>query len=190
MMLIRLCQCNSQIIQARYPTFKGQVLNGKQLWELIEGLEANNLLYYTHLLTGYIGSISFLDNVLEVVKKLRSINTTLTYVCDPVMGDEGKLYAPQELVFVYREKVVPVASMLIPIQFEAEQLTGFRIASEEDGREACKHLHAVGPSKVVITSISIDVNLLLIGSHQKVKDQSPVQFKIVIVTPVDPGYSI
>lgn len=169
-----------------YPTFKGQVLNGKQLWELIEGLESNNLLYYTHLLTGYIGSVSFLDNVLEVVKKLRSINPTLTYVCDPVMGDEGKLYVPQELVSVYREKVVPVASMLTPNQFEAEQLTGFRIACEQDGRKACRHLHAAGPSKVVITSISIDGNLLLIGSHQKQKDQSPVQFKIVI--PKIPAY--
>lgn len=26
-------------------------------------------------------------------------------VCDPVMGDEGKLYVPEELVHVYREKV-------------------------------------------------------------------------------------
>ena len=25
-------------------------------------------------------------------------------VCDPVMGDEGKLYVPPELVSVYREK--------------------------------------------------------------------------------------
>nr|CAD1829432.1 unnamed protein product [Ananas comosus var. bracteatus] len=41
-------------------------------------------------------------------------------VCDPVMGDEGKLYVPQELVSVHREKVVPVASMLTPNQFEAE----------------------------------------------------------------------
>lgn len=39
---------------AGYPSFKGQVLNGQQLWELIEGLEANDLLYYTHLLTGTI----------------------------------------------------------------------------------------------------------------------------------------
>lgn len=37
---------------AGYPTFKGQVLNGEQLWELIEGLHANDLLFYTHLLTG------------------------------------------------------------------------------------------------------------------------------------------
>ncbi|TKY47423.1 Pyridoxal kinase [Spatholobus suberectus] len=152
-----------------YPTFKGQVLNGQQLWDLIEGLEGNDLLFYTHLLTGYIGSESFLNTVLQVVSKLRSKNPELTYVCDPVMGDEGKLYVPQELVSVYREKVVPVASMLTPNQFEAELLTGFKIQSEGHGREACRFLHAAGPSKVIITSINIDGNLLLIGSHQKEK---------------------
>ncbi|KAI5684353.1 hypothetical protein M9H77_05581 [Catharanthus roseus] len=169
-----------------YPTFKGQVLNGEQLWDLIEGLEANELLYYTHLLTGYIGSVSFLNTVLKAVEKLRSINPNLTYVCDPVMGDEGKLYIPQELVSVYREKVVPVASMLTPNQFEAELLTGSRILSEQDGREACIILHAAGPSKVVITSINMDGNLLLIGSHQKEKGQPPAQFKIAI--PRIPAY--
>jgi pyridoxine kinase len=169
-----------------YPTFKGQVLNGEQLWDLIEGLEANDLLHYTHLLTGYIGSVSFLNTVLEVVNKLRSVNPKLVYVCDPVMGDEGKLYVPKELVSVYREKVVPVASMLTPNQFEAEQLTGSRILSEANGREACNILHAAGPSKVVITSINIDSNLLLIGSHQKEKGQPPEQFKILI--PKIPAY--
>ncbi|CAI9780824.1 unnamed protein product [Fraxinus pennsylvanica] len=164
---------------------EGQVLNGDQLWDLIEGLEANDLLFYTHLLTGYIGSVSFLNTVLKVVDKLRSINPKLTYVCDPVLGDEGKLYVPQEMVSVFREKVVPVASMLTPNQFEAEQLTGLRITSEQDGREACNILHAAGPSKVVITSINIDGNLLLIGSHQKVKGQ-PLQFKILI--PKIPAY--
>lgn len=47
-----LVHSNEYQISAGYPTFKGQVLNGQQLWDLIEGLEANDLLYYTHLLTG------------------------------------------------------------------------------------------------------------------------------------------
>ncbi|OMO95721.1 Pyridoxal phosphate (active vitamin B6) biosynthesis, pyridoxal kinase [Corchorus olitorius] len=169
-----------------YPTFKGQVLNGEQLWDLIEGLEANDLLFYTHLLTGYIGSVSFLNTILKVVYKLRSVNPNLTYVCDPVLGDEGKLYVPEDLVSVYREKVVPVASMLTPNQFEAELLTETRIGSETDGRKACNIIHAAGPSKVVITSINIDGNLLLIGSHQKDKEHAPEQFKIVI--PRIPAY--
>ncbi|XP_020523374.1 pyridoxal kinase isoform X9 [Amborella trichopoda] len=153
---------------AGYPTFRGQVLDGQQLWDLIEGLEANGLLFYTHLLTGYIGSVSFLNMVFQVVDKLRSINPDLIYVCDPVLGDEGKLYVPQELVSVYK-KVVSVASMLTPNQFEVEQLTGLRITSEQDGLEACNLLHATGPSKVVITSLLVDDTLLLIGSHQKTK---------------------
>ncbi|CAK7339041.1 unnamed protein product [Dovyalis caffra] len=161
------------VSQQRYPTFKGQVLNGQQLWELMEGLEANDLLYYTHLLTGYIGSVSFLNTVLEVVKKLRSINPKLTYVCDPVLGDEGKLYVPPELVAVYREKVI-------------SSIVKLMIVSEQDGRRACNMLHAAGPSKVVITSINIDGHLLFIGSHEKEKGQSPDQFKIVI--PQIPAY--
>ncbi|KAE8718731.1 hypothetical protein F3Y22_tig00109992pilonHSYRG00040 [Hibiscus syriacus] len=45
------------------------------------------------------------------------------------MGDEGKLYVPEDLVSVYREKVVPVASMLTPNQFEAELLTKLSMIS-------------------------------------------------------------
>lgn len=50
--MIRLMLYGEHLISAGYPTFRGQVLNGQQLWDLIEGLEANDLLYYTHLLTG------------------------------------------------------------------------------------------------------------------------------------------
>ncbi|XP_074570475.1 pyridoxal kinase-like [Curcuma longa] len=169
-----------------YPTFRGHVLNGEQLLEVIEGLAANDLLSYTHLLTGYIGSISFLHAVLQVVDRLRTVNPGLVYVCDPVMGDGGKLYVPLELVSVYRDKVVPIASMLTPNQFEVELLTGVRITSESDGLEACNILHAAGPSKVVITSLNLMGKLLLIGSHQKVKGQLPQQFKIEI--PKIPAY--
>jgi pyridoxine kinase len=131
-----------------YPTFRGQVLNGSQLWDLIEGLAENDLLHYTHLLTGYIGSVSFLTTVLQVVDKLRSVNPDLVYVCDPVLGDEGKLYVPQDLISVYQQKVVPVATMLTPNQFEVELLTGLRITCEEDGLKACNALHSAGPRKV------------------------------------------
>ncbi|KAH9739118.1 Pyridoxal kinase [Citrus sinensis] len=142
----------------------------------LEGLEANNLLYYTHLLTGYIGSVSFLNTILQVVEKLRSINPNLIYVCDPVMGDEGKLYVPSELVSVYREKVVPVASMLTPNQFEAEQLTGFRIGSEADGREACKILHAAGPAK----GTGDLMTALLLGWSNKYRDNLDIAAELAV----------
>eukprot|EP00271_Cylindrocystis_brebissonii_P008008 TRINITY_DN22012_c0_g1_i1.p1 TRINITY_DN22012_c0_g1~~TRINITY_DN22012_c0_g1_i1.p1 ORF type:complete len:442 (-),score=39.69 TRINITY_DN22012_c0_g1_i1:780-2105(-) len=150
-----------------YPTFKGDVLNGEQLWALIEGLEANDLLHYTHLLTGYIGSLSFLDTVLRVIEKLRAVNPNLIYVCDPVMGDNGKLYIKPELVPVYREKIMPLASVLTPNAFEAEQLTGLSIQSAEGVMKAFDLLHNAGPAKVVITSMELDGELAIFGSERK-----------------------
>ncbi|CAI5986112.1 unnamed protein product, partial [Closterium sp. NIES-64] len=147
-----------------YPTWKGQILDGEQLWALIEGLEANGLLFYTHLLTGYIGSLSFLKTVLRVVEKLRSVNPNLIYVCDPVMGDDGRLYIRPELVPIYRHQVVPVATLITPNQFEAEQLTGLSIRTQADAITACDMLHAAGPRKVVITSMEVDGRLLVVGS--------------------------
>lgn len=41
-------------------------------------------------------------------------------VCDPVMGDHGKMYVPEELLPVYREHIVPLADIITPNQYEAE----------------------------------------------------------------------
>ena len=58
--------------------------------------------------------------------QLKELNPSLVYVCDPVLGDNGKLYVPEELVGLYEKEVVPLADILTPNQFEVEQLTGAR----------------------------------------------------------------
>ena len=35
-----------------YPSWTGEALDGEQLWKIVEGLIANNLIMHTHLLTG------------------------------------------------------------------------------------------------------------------------------------------
>ena len=65
------------------------------------------------------------------------------------MGDDGRLYVPEDAAAVYGEAVVPLASVLTPNQFEAERLTGRAIASEADALAACRLLHARGPATVV-----------------------------------------
>jgi len=42
-----------------YGKFTGQVLTESDLGDLLDGLKANGLDFYTHLLTGYIGCPSF-----------------------------------------------------------------------------------------------------------------------------------
>jgi pyridoxine kinase len=62
--------------------------------------------------------------VAQVCRKMQQWNANLTYVCDPVMGDNGKLYVPAEVVEVFKTDILPLASVLTPNQFETEVLSG------------------------------------------------------------------
>jgi len=141
-----------------YPEkWEGGVLGGNELESILDGLQRNELLDDTgHLLTGYIGSETFLRSVLKVLRTLKEQNDTVRFVCDPVFGDNGKLYVPEALVGIYRDEVIPLANVCTPNQFEIELLTGITVKSIEDGKNACKVLHDLGPGLVVITSLQTE----------------------------------
>jgi pyridoxine kinase len=48
----------------------------------------------------------------------------------------GKLYAPPELIDLYKTKIVPKAFCVSPNYFEAELLTGIKIIDEESALNA------------------------------------------------------
>jgi pyridoxine kinase len=144
--------------------FEGEVLDGSRLLKLIDGMERNGLLSsYSddvcctsrigNILTGYIGSESFLNAVVSVVQKLKGLNPKCRYVCDPVLGDNNEFYVPRELVGIYQREVLPLADVITPNQFEIEQLTGIAIRSVQDAQRACCVLHNMGVNLVLITSI-------------------------------------
>jgi len=55
---------------------------------LIDGLEENGLLKgYSHMLTGYIGSATFLDAIDGIIDRVKAQSPSMKYVCDPVLGD-------------------------------------------------------------------------------------------------------
>ncbi|KAJ1493338.1 Ribokinase-like protein [Baffinella frigidus] len=153
-----------------YPSWTGrsQVMDGDDLWDLVEGLKANNLMKHSHLLTGYMRSPDLLRTVLRTLDEIRAVNPDAVYVCDPVMGDHGKLYIPAELVPIYRDEVVPKATILTPNQFEAELLTDVPIRSIQDAVTAADCLHSKGVKCVVITSMCVegdDETISLISSR-------------------------
>lgn len=97
----------------------------------------------------YVKSASLLKTIGDVCRKLREWNKDFTYVCDPVMGDDGRLYVPQDVVDTFRTDILPLASILTPNQFEAEVLTGRTIRTPQEGFDACDALIARGPHTVV-----------------------------------------
>uniref|UniRef100_A0A8I5YNS6 Pyridoxal kinase n=1 Tax=Pongo abelii TaxID=9601 RepID=A0A8I5YNS6_PONAB len=159
-----------------YAHWKGQVLNSDELQELYEGLRLNNMNKYDYVLTGYTRDKSFLAMVVDIVQELKQQNPRLVYVCDPVLGDkwdgEGSMYVPEDLLPVYKEKVVPLADIITPNQFEAELLTGQKIHSQEEALRVMDMLHSMGPDTVVITSSNLPSPqgsdyLIVLGSQRR-----------------------
>ena len=68
------------------------------------------------------------------------------------MGDDGLFYAPEELVPLFRDRIIPRAYMITPNQFEAEKLTDIRIKDEDSAIKCIDKLHSYGPQIVVISS--------------------------------------
>ena len=172
---------------------RGERLDGSQLLSLLEGLTENGLVEgaYSHLLTGYIGSLSFLQSVAQVASTLRAGNPGLVYVCDPVLGDAGKLYVPPELVEAYVTHIVPLANVVTPNQFEASLLTGREVSTLGEAIAACDALHALGPSTVVITSMDLPdddgSHLTLVGSTTMPQAAGRPQ-RFTLRVPKLPGY--
>eukprot|EP01063_Lacrimia_lanifica_P017877 TRINITY_DN24863_c0_g1_i1.p1 TRINITY_DN24863_c0_g1~~TRINITY_DN24863_c0_g1_i1.p1 ORF type:complete len:310 (+),score=121.78 TRINITY_DN24863_c0_g1_i1:86-1015(+) len=138
-----------------YPAVKGTRLGGEDLKELAMGLVENKLAAgYTHFLTGYIGSVEFLQHVSNVLATLRAQSPRLKYICDPVMGDNGRLYVSKEMVPEYR-KLIALADVVTPNQFEAELLSGMEIASMADAHRVCAYFHDMGIQRVVLTSVEL-----------------------------------
>ncbi|XP_067848514.1 pyridoxal (pyridoxine, vitamin B6) kinase a [Heptranchias perlo] len=107
-----------------YEHWKGQTMTAAELQTLYQGLKLNDVTRYDYVLTGYTRDTSFLEKVMEIIQELRRQNPKLVYVCDPVMGDkrngDGYMYVPEDLLPVYKEKVVPLADIITPNQYEAE----------------------------------------------------------------------
>lgn len=70
-------------------------------------------------------------------------------VCDPVMGDDGRLYLAPELVPIYKTNIAKLATVLTPNQYEAELLSGVKITSKQTALDACQVLHEHGTQTVV-----------------------------------------
>lgn len=161
-----------------YGKFKGQVLNASDVECLYNGLKENNIHNFTHLLTGYIGSKSFLEKVGDIIKDMKETNPNLSYVCDPVMGDNGKMYVPPELLPVYKETILPLADIVTPNQYEAELLTNRTITTEDDALQAMEDLHKMGPKTVVISSSNLGSNGTIMSLASSVKNGIKERFKI------------
>ncbi|MEM0898673.1 MAG: bifunctional hydroxymethylpyrimidine kinase/phosphomethylpyrimidine kinase [Pseudomonadota bacterium] len=69
------------------------------------------------VISGYFGSVKQIVAVREFVTRLRD-KQSITYLCDPVMGDANGLYVPLEIAGAIQAELVPIADVITPNIFE------------------------------------------------------------------------
>lgn len=123
--------------------------------------------YLLHLEFSLIKCATLYSN-LNILQKI-TICLYFPPVCDPVMGDDGVMYVPQELLPVYRDTIVPLADIVTPNQFEVELLTGKSIKSEQEAWDAVEWFHDKGVKTVAISSSELggSNDLLALVSHKE-----------------------
>lgn len=133
-----------------YPYKRGTIMDLDQFRSVIEGLKLNNITpLYTHLLTGYIADPKIIE---EIVNLRKSLNQDVHFFCDPVLGDNGRLYLSKECFEFMKKVLVPTATTTCPNAYEAMWLTDLPMDTVSDLLEIVKQLHLMGPKNVIISS--------------------------------------
>jgi pyridoxine kinase len=142
---------------------RGPRTSEKEIVDVIDGLESNGLLSaISHLLTGYAGREEVLMAAVRLIERVKAARpataTPFVYVLDPVMGDNGRLYVEKSLIQVYRDRMLPLATVLTPNCYELSLLADVpQIRSEAEALAACRQLHnQAGIPTIIVTGTSFD----------------------------------
>ena len=101
------------------------------------------------VLSGYLGDPGQAGAIASLVKAVRARNPRALYVCDPVLGDSGGLYVPQETAAAIRDVLIPLADIATPNRFELEWISGAKL---DDLRSVIAAALDAGPPSMLVTS--------------------------------------
>ncbi len=106
---------------------------------MVEGLFADGLLREVDaVLTGYIGHPEQAAVILEAVSLVKQANPRAVFACDPVLGDDGKLFVSEAIVQAIAGPMRLEADWLMPNAFELGVITGKPVDSLEAARSAAR----------------------------------------------------
>lgn len=139
-------------------TFTGKPLPAADVLALVQGLAAHGALAGCDaVLTGYLGDAALGGAVLDAVARTRAENPAALWCCDPVMGDNGRLYVRDGIPEFFAAQALSRADILTPNLFELGLLSGGPCVTLAEIRQAAlalrRRLRPQGPRIVLITSL-------------------------------------
>ena len=141
--------------------FTGHAFPANDTEALLAGLSDHGALADCDaLLSGYLGEAALGPVLLDAAGRVRAANHAAIWCCDPVMGDDGKLYVQPEIPGFFAAHAVPAADLLVPNQFELATLTGADISTMAAAKAAAgtlrQRMRPHGPRAVLVTSLKVD----------------------------------
>jgi len=131
----------------------GGPIPGSVLETLVQALKADGALAnVSHILTGYLASAEQADVILGLVASVKDENPRALWVCDPVIGDEGRAYVKSEVSEASLRKFAPEADVLTPNLWEMETIAGRSLPTLKEAHAAAKDLGKT----VLVTSAPCD----------------------------------
>ena len=129
--------------------------------------------------TGYLGSIEQIVILKEFFKQFKTPNNFI--FIDPVMADNGKLYAGFDENFVKEmKKLCKMADIIVPNLTEASYMLEKEYKenySEQEIKDILIELSNLGPKYVVLTGVSFKDNKLGAMSYNKETNEFFTYFK-------------
>lgn len=152
------CWLLPTVILSNHPghsRFAGEQVPPGRLRAMVEALDANGWLGDVDaVLTGYMPSADHVALAASIVELIKQSNPDLTYLCDPILGDDpGGLYVDEEVAIAMRDHLTPHASIVTPNRFELEWLSG---TGAKRAKTAIPPAKGLGPQIVLVTSLTGD----------------------------------
>ncbi|WP_270408770.1 pyridoxal kinase PdxY [Microbacterium maritypicum] len=138
-----------------YGAWRGPLIAPDDVREVITGIEERGVFdRIDAVLSGYQGGEGIGDVIIDAVARVKAANPNAVYACDPVMGNakSGCFVAPAIPVLL-RERIVPVADIITPNQFELGFLTDTEPDTLESTLASVDLARAMGPRTVLVTSV-------------------------------------
>ena len=138
-----------------YGSWRGPLISPDDVRDVITGIEERGVFSgIDAVLSGYQGGEGIGDVIIDAVARVKAANPRALYACDPVMGNakSGCFVAPAIPVLL-QEKVVPVADIITPNQFELGFLTDTEPDTLESTLASVDLARAMGPKTVLVTSV-------------------------------------
>ncbi|MGV2989719.1 pyridoxal kinase PdxY [Vibrio sp. E150_011] len=149
----------------------GQAFSAEDISALMNGIDnIGQLVNCEAVLSGYQGSSEQCLAVIEAVNKVKAQNPNALYICDPVMGSPEKgCIVPAGTTEHLVKRVMPMADVIVPNQFELSQFTNMEINSLDDAASACRQALTLGPKMVLVKhlhSVSNEQFTMMLATEQ------------------------